>query len=156
MIGLGHWYACTRSDPRLIALYRRHYSRKRYRGLRPLRQVTGPGETMCLLTPAGDAAFIWRYSRYRRDGQQGAECSLFRNESPVLSSVLIAEACALAWLRWPGLRLFTYVDPARIRSTNPGFCFLMAGFRRCGRSRGGLVLLERFPEGNGGREGGRA
>jgi hypothetical protein len=30
-----------------------------------------------------------------------------------------------------------------VRSTNPGFCFLVAGWRRCGRTKGGLLILER-------------
>jgi hypothetical protein len=42
-------------------------------------------------------------------GQRGVNCAVFRNESSVLSSELIREACGLAWTRWPGERLYTYV-----------------------------------------------
>ena len=76
------------------------------------------------------------------DGQPGVYCPVFRNEGPVRSSDLIRAAMELAWFRWPGERLFTYVDPGLVRSTNPGYCFLMAGWRKCGRSGRGLVLLE--------------
>ena len=38
---------------------------------------------------------------------------------------------SLAWERWPGERLFTYVDPNKVRSFNPGYCFLRAGWDRC-------------------------
>jgi hypothetical protein len=63
-----------------------------------------------------------------------------------VSSAMIVEACHLAWERWPGQRLFTFVNPREIRSTNPGYCFLQAGFRRLpGLTRRGLRVLERLP-----------
>lgn len=52
-------------------------------------------------------------------------------------------------LQWPTItRHYTYVAPNRVRSTNPGACFLFAGWRRCGVTKGGhgrdqLVILER-------------
>jgi hypothetical protein len=94
------------------------------------------------MTPDSRAIFVWR--RFiPDDGQQGVNCAVFRNEGyPVLSSVLIREACELAWQRWPGERLYTYVNPRRIKSTNPGCCFKAAGWKRCGVSKGGLVILE--------------
>ena len=83
----------------------------------------------------------------RMDGQAGINCTMFRNEGTARSSELIEEACALAWDRWPGERLFTYVAAAEIKSANPGYCFKMAGFRSIGRSKQkGLVLLERIPD----------
>jgi len=128
------------SDGNRIAreLADRHYSRKTPG--HPL--FVGPGERLVLLSTDHKALFIWRYSRYRADGQKGVECSLFRNEGKLLSSDLIREACLWAWQKWPGQRLFTYVNAAKIRSTNPGYCFLMAGWKRCGRSKGGLYILE--------------
>ena len=76
------------------------------------------------------------------DKQEGINCAVFRNESSVLSSALITEAMRLAWHRWPGERLYTYVNPAQIKSNNPGFCFQAAGWHKCGESQGGLVILE--------------
>ena len=35
------------------------------------------------------------------------------------------------------------VDPKAVRSTNPGYCFMAAGWRRCGVTKGGLIILER-------------
>ena len=52
------------------------------------------------------------------------------------------QAVEIAWRRWPGERLFTYVNGGKIRSTNPGYCFLMAGWRKCGISKVGLTILE--------------
>ncbi len=76
----------------------------------------------------------------------GIECLIFRNEGPILSSTLIREADELAWARWPGERHFTYVWDAKVRSTNPGFCFKRAGWHPCGRNADGrLTILEILP-----------
>jgi hypothetical protein len=140
----GYWLGVRDADPRALALMRRHYSWHEYRDHRPRRKFIGPGEYMALLTLACDALFVWR--KFIDDsGQQGVNCAVFRNESDVLSSDLIREACALAWQRWPGERLYTYVNARRISSVNPGYCFKKAGWRTCGMTRSGLVILERVP-----------
>ena len=103
----------------------------------------GPGTKIVLVTLNYDALFVWRKAIYRRDGQTGVECSLFRNESTTLSSELIKEAMEIAWQRWPGERLFTYVADSKIKSVNPGCCFKKAGWRKCGRSKvNKLTILE--------------
>jgi hypothetical protein len=140
-----HWYQTRDGDRCALALFMRHYSCEHPRaklagGAASL--IIGPGEKMLLISGEGDALFAWRRELYRRDGQRGVNCAVFRNESPVLSSVLIREAMDVAWRRWPGERLFTFVNPNRVRSSNPGFCFLCAGWRKCGRSGSGLLILE--------------
>lgn len=79
------------------------------------------------------------------DLYSGVCAAVFRNESPVLSSALILEAEQHAWARWPGERLYTYVDPGAVRSTNPGTCYLKAGWRKCGATGRGLLILEKLP-----------
>jgi hypothetical protein len=80
----------------------------------------------------------------RLDNQTGVNCAVFRNEGAGLSSDLIREADELAWQRWPGERHFTYVWDEKVRSRNPGYCFLKAGWQRVGRNKDGrLTLLER-------------
>lgn len=147
----GAWIPVTCTDDRLRALYLRHYSAAKNRSGR-VSQTTGnrlrfvgPGEYLALLTPAADAGFVWRKIAFRRDDQHGVECSIFRNEGPTRSSDLIRAAMGLAWQRWPGERLFTYVDGAHVRSTNPGFCFRAAGWRNAGVSARGLVLMDVEP-----------
>ncbi len=44
---------------------------------------------------------------------------------------------------WPGERHYTKVDPAAVRSTNPGFCFIAAGWKRCGTTKNGKLILEK-------------
>ena len=122
----------------------RHYSsRKRPAGKRQ-RQCVGPGAHIVLRTGPGDAAFVWRKHFDKTiPHQEGVECSLFRNEGPIRSSDLIRQADAVADLGWPGERHYTKVSAADIRSTNPGYCFIRAGWRRCGVTKGGLIILER-------------
>lgn len=144
----GQWLAVNRCDPRAFALYRRHYSFTKNSKWRRLgnTNVTGSGQTMVLLTLAGTALFVWlRNTVQRLDKQEGVNCAIFRNEGEQLSSDLIREADDLAWQRWPGERHFTYVDALQVRhKRDPGRCFLKAGWRQCGMSANGKVLLERL------------
>jgi len=97
---------------------------------------------MVLLTPNADALFIWR-KFISGDKQDGVNCAAFRNESRFLSSSLILKAMDLAWKRWPGERLYTYVNPRMIGSRNPGYCFKMAGWASCGETKWNkLKILE--------------
>ncbi|WP_286004045.1 hypothetical protein [Geitlerinema calcuttense] len=107
-----------------------------------------------LRTLEADALFVWR--KYIDDGidertgerQQGVNCAVFRNEnsSEYLSSDLIREADAVADLAWPGERHYTYVNEKAVRSKNAGWCFICAGWRKCGYTKGGLLILEKVSE----------
>lgn len=145
----GNWLSVKRTDPRAFALFRRHYSfgkNARWRATGNT-NVTSGGETMVLLLQNCEALFVWlRNTVQRLDKQEGVNCAVFRNESALLSSDLIREADDLAWQRWPQLRHFTYVDPIQVRrKRDPGRCFLKAGWRYCGTSAQGKVILEIVP-----------
>lgn len=153
-IDIGVWTQVKDGHPRLAELYRRHYScyqyadnRRAQGGYRNRNLVMGPGEKMCLMTPDWNAAFGWR--KFIDDsGQQGINCAFFRNESDALSSYLILEAEKLAWYRWPNERLYTYVNAAAVKSSNPGYCYLKAGWRKCGFTKSRhLIILEKYPIG---------
>lgn len=136
---MSYWMQTIDGDGFARLLADRHYSRKS----KGANLFVGPGEKMVLVTLNYDALFVWRLARLREDNQKGIECSLFRNESNILSSELIKEAMSWAWKRWPGQRLFTYVADKKIRSVNPGCCFKKAGWRKCGRNKSGkLTILE--------------
>lgn len=136
------WWLTKDGDRDCLELYERHYSARRYADGRVRKLFCGPGHKLVLRTEAGDACFVWR--KFRDDsGQKGINCAFYRNESPHLSSELIRQADAIADHVWPGRRHYTYVNPHAIRSSNPGYCFLQAGWRRCGHTRGGLLILER-------------
>lgn len=145
------WRRAPDGDPAGRDLYRRHYSARQYRDGRRPRLFVGPGEKEVLVTHDNGALFVWR--RFQDDsGQVGVNCAVFRRESgDRRASDLIREAMAVAWGRWPGERLYTYVDPAEVASPNPGYCFKVAGWRFCGRTKGGhgrrrLDILECLPE----------
>ena len=145
----GHWIGVHDGDQRALAIFKRHYSYRRRTGGQARGNPTfvGQGEKMVLLTIDCKALFTWQRSTIARNsGQHGVNCTVFRNEGPVRSSDLILEAEALAWQRWPGQRLFTYVCPAKVKSVNPGYCFKMAGWKQCGRNADGrLIILEKLP-----------
>lgn len=144
----GCWLPVKDGDARARALYERHYSAAKSIGTRRRRRAklfVGPGEKLVLITPRADALFVWRRTYFRADGQWGVECAVFRNEGPALSSDLIRQAETYALRRWPYLtRFYTYIDPGQVRSANPGFCFLKAGWRKCGASTRGLLLMEKL------------
>ncbi len=139
------WFAVKDGNITARDLFNRHYSRHFYKDGRKPKLFVGPGEKMVLVTSDGRALFIWR--KFISDnGQQGINCAVFRNESEYLSSELILEAEQLAWDRWPGERLYTYVNPQKIRSKNPGYCFKMAGWKVCGKTKAkNLVILDKLP-----------
>nr|WP_145959212.1 hypothetical protein [Rhizobium sp. ACO-34A] len=139
------WFLTKDGDCVCLDLFERHYSCRQYRHGRKRRLFAGPGEKIVLRTAHGSAMFVWRKFVDRR-GEEGINCSVFRNEGPHRSSELIRQADAVADFVWPGERRYTYVNPKAIRSTNPGFCFLKAGWRKCGLTKGGLLILEKpFP-----------
>lgn len=136
----GHWIPIKDGDLRAYALYQRHYSAHHYKTKRK-RLFAGPGFKLCLMTVYCDALFVWRKFK-SLDTQTGISCAVFRNESDVLSSELIAEAMQRAWLRWPGERLYTYVNAAKVQSKNPGYCFKVAGWKQCGLTQKRLLIFE--------------
>ena len=136
------WWITRDGDKSCLAMYERHYSAYRYRDGRVRKLFCGPGEKIVLRTASADAIWAWR--KFKDDsGQTGINCAVFRNESSHKSSELIRQADAIADICWPGERHYTYVSAEAVRSSNPGFCFIVAGWRRCGRTKGGLLILEK-------------
>ena len=146
LLPAGQWTEVYDGNPTAFSLFRRHYSFKRAARIPDTEtRIAGPGEKMVLLTADACALFVWR-KFLSKDHQRGVNCAVFRNEGPLLSSELILEAMRLAWQRWPGERFYTYVNPRRVASANPGYCFKHAGWRRCGiTATRKLVVLECVP-----------
>jgi hypothetical protein len=137
-----NWHVVKDGDPVGLWLYERHYSCYQYKDGRDRKLFCGPGEKIVLVKGGGDALFVWR-KFIDASGQQGINCAVFRNESDSLSSSLILEAERVAACRWPGERLYTYVGGKSIKSSNPGCCFKKAGWKRCGTTKGGLLIFEK-------------
>jgi DNA modification methylase len=137
-----HWQEFRDGNHKGLELYERHYSCYHYKDGRERKLFVGPGEKMVLMTAKQDALFVWR--KFKDDsGQTGINCAVFRNESDILSSELILEAEKIAAGRWPGERLYTYVDREAVQSLNPGYCFQCAGWTRCGTTKSGLIIFEK-------------
>lgn len=136
------WWLTRDGDAACRELHARHYSRRHYKDGRRSKLFCGPGEKVVLRTWEGDACFVWR--KFKDDsGQHGVNCAFFRNESESQSSELIRQADAIADCLWPDSRHYTYVNAERVRSAHPGYCFICAGWQRCGRTASGLIVLER-------------
>ena len=132
------WTRVSKFDRIGAALADRHYSRRTVGSP----QFMPPGQTIVLCTFTDDAVFGW----WRPDpasgikamnGLNGWTCTIFRNESAILSSTLILEAeKAIPVFNYdcgPD-GLLTYVWDKKIASVNPGYCFKQAGWRADGRS----------------------
>ena len=123
------WVPTRDGDPDVLALFKRHYSHRGTRDWRKSGLCVGPGEKLVLKSPRCDAIWAWRLERYRLDQQDGLNCAVFRNESPVKSSAMVLDAMRWAGDMWPAVeRYFTFVDGREVRSTNPGWCFQCAGW----------------------------
>ena len=143
------WRLSHRADPRALPLADRHYNRQKIGSP----QFVPPGRCVVLLTEEADALWVtsWPYAEYVRHAWPGAwVCSLFRNESPHLSSALIEEAVAATRAVFgepPLLGIVTFVDAPKVRrKRDPGRCYLRAGFHRWGTTQGGLIALGLRPE----------
>lgn len=149
------WLAVKDGDSRVSDIYKRHYSCYQYAdnrrsnpSYRNRHLVMGPGEKLVLLSADCRAIFGWR-NFLDNSGQEGVNCAFFRNEGAfdgaVLSSSLILAAEKLATSKWPDNdRFYTYVDTRKVNGD--GYCFKMAGWRKCGRTKKGLLILEKYAE----------
>jgi hypothetical protein len=140
-----YWQISNRADPRAARLADRHYNRQRIGSP----QFVPPGRCLVLLTENADALWVTSYpfAEYVKHAWAGAwVCSLFRNESSLLSSELITQAVAATRFYWPDvpeLGMITFVDRDKTKpKRHPGYCYLKAGFKYCGESKGGLVALQ--------------
>lgn len=142
------WAVSDRFDPAGVALADRHYNRRKVGSP----QFVPPGRNLCFILPAGDAVWTtsWPFAEYVKHAWAGAWVnSIFRNESPHLSSELILEAVAATRWTWepPDLGLITFVDASKVRhKRDPGRCYLKAGFKNVGFTKGGLVALQLLPD----------
>lgn len=126
-----------------------HYSRRTPGS----KTFTGVGQEIVLVTQCGRAVWACVYQRTPcalgtgisrgRDGRTDSKPRylwrnmMFRNLGAGLSSDLIKDALKMTYFHWvlrygslPSERLRTEIDIRRIKSTNPGFCYIKAGWER--------------------------
>ena|SRR5436190_942412 len=142
-----YWVKVQDGNEIAFDIFTRHYTFRKWRPRKGLngKRMAGPGETIVLIGKDHKALFIWKKQKYSQDGQTGINCAVFRNESEFLSSELLMQAETIAAARWPGERLFTYVNATKIKSTNPGYCFKVCGWQKIGISKARkLIILEKL------------
>lgn len=150
LLGEG-WMEVLDGNDTARAIFHRHYSHRPYADGRKPKLIVGPGEKLLLLSADADALCAWRKEKHRFDGQEGVNCAIYRREGGDMASVQLRSAMTSAWQRWPGERLFTFIDHRKVRPTivrgHPvwGFCFYKAGWRYAGLTKTGKHILEAAP-----------
>ena len=145
------WELSHRADPVAAAIADRHYNRQNIGSP----QFVPPGRCVVLkcATETGQAFWVtsWPFAEYVRHEWAGAwVCSAFRNEGAGKSSDLIKSAIAATRYIFgdpPPLGMITFVDKRHVRPKRDlGHCYIIAGFRPCGETKGGLAALMMKPE----------
>lgn len=150
-IGLEHWWLATsgKFDPEGARMADNHYSRRTIGSP----QFMPPGQTIVLIGHDLQSVFGWWRPHpdagiEAMNGLDGWTCTIFRNEGDLLSSDLILDAevapRAVGHDCGPD-GLLTYVWADRVESSNPGWCFQCAGWRKDGWSADGRKILLRKP-----------
>lgn len=139
-----NWRLSHRADRAALPIADRHYNRQKIGSP----QFVPPGRCIVLLTHPPNALWVssWPFAEYVKHDWAGAwVCSCFRNEGPTLSSTLIREALAVTRYFWgdpPEIGMVTFVDTTKVRRKRDwGRCYLKAGFKNVGMTKGGLVAL---------------
>lgn len=142
---MGNWYRSWNADPAALRLADKHYTRQHIGS----NQMMPPGRQLVLVT--GDESAVWGtawpFARYVKHAWGGAwVCCIFRNEGATLSSDLIREAVAITRYVYgepPPSGFVTFIDTGKVRRKRDwGRCYLRAGFRPCGYTKGGLYALQ--------------
>ena len=143
------WRSSYRCDPVGRELADRHYNRQTIGapGFVP------PGRCFVLTALDGNAVWVtsWPFAEYVLHAWAGAWVnSLFRNEGAGLSSDLIRQAVACTrwyWPEVPPLGMVTFVDASKVRrKRDPGRCYIKAGFKHVGMTKGGLHAFQLLPD----------
>ena len=115
-----------------------HYSRRTVGA----RQFAYSGRKLVLRNASGSVLWVWMFPdpTMRMDGQTGYNNAIFRNESDRLSSEIVLEAGWHAVQMWGPNRAYTYIDPSKVNSVNPGYCFKQAGWTNVRRPDGTIWL----------------
>ena len=146
-ISLQTWTLSNRADPLARVIADRHYNRQKP----GTRQFVPPGRCVVLYQPDAFWVTSWPFAEYVKHAWPGAwVCSAFRNEGAGLSSDLIRQAVAATRAIFgepPALGMISFVDASKTRhKRDPGRCFLRAGFRNVGFTKGKLVALQLLPD----------
>lgn len=147
-----YWVQVNDGNPAAFNIFQRHYTygknkqRDKNKHKKNGKRMIGPGETILLLSVDEISIFAWKKQKYSQDGQTGVNSCIFHNghtkedQFYLQSSDMILQAEQIAWARWPGERLFTYVNPRKIKSANPGYCYKQAGWKQIGITKARTIM----------------
>lgn len=150
-----HWFTAHRASGLCRTLADRHYSRQKP----GTPQFVPPGRCLVLYaeTASGRAYWVTSYpfAQYVKHEWAGAwVCQAFRNERCGRASDLIVEAVAATRHKWPevpDLGMVTFIDPKKVKPIKVrgkdtwGYTYLKAGFKPCGKTKGGLLAFQLMP-----------
>jgi hypothetical protein len=149
-----HWRLSHRADVRALPIADRHYNRQKVGSP----QFVPPGRCIVLLSKDADALWTssWPFAEFVKHAWAGAWINtMFRNEGSTLSSDLILEAIAITrsvWSDTPALGMVTFIDPKKVKPTIRrgqaiyGYCYMKAGFKHVGFTKGGLWVWQLLPD----------
>ena len=148
------WAPSHRAHTPARILADRHYNRQKIGAP----QFVPPGRCVVLLTECARAVWVtsWPFAQYVKHQWAGAWVnSLFRSEGAGIASELIRQAVAATRAIWPDvppLGVVSFVDPRKVKPTLRrgkliyGYCYLRAGFRHVGYTKGGLWAWQLLPQ----------
>ena len=145
-----NWILSHRADAAALPIADRHYNRQTIGSP----QFVPPGRCFVLRQDRALWVTSWPFAQYVKHAWAGAWVnSLFRSEGAGVASTLIRDAVALTRSIWqpPELGMITFVDPKHVKPTmvrgKPiyGYCYLKAGFKHVGFTKGGLWAWQMLP-----------
>ena len=146
------WHLSHRADKNALPLADRHYNRQKIGSP----QFVPPGRCVVLLSNCGRALWTtsWPFAEYVKHKWAGALVnSLFRSEGAGKASDLITAAVAATRgiLEPPEIGIVSFVDPKHVPPkkvrgmTIYGYCYMRAGWRHVGFTKGGLWTWQLLP-----------
>lgn len=143
-----NWRISDRADKEALPIADRHYNRQKVGSP----QFVPPGRCLVLMCVTGAALWVtsWPFAQYVKHAWAGAWVnSMFRRESGPLASELIREAIAVTRWYWPDVPergMVTFIDRDKVKHKRDyGRCYLRAGFKVVGETKGGLLALQMLP-----------
>lgn len=149
-----NWFYSDSCDVKARRIADTHYSRQKPGTARFVK----PGSCLVLLNKTIDALWVTSncIAEYVRHDWRGAwENSLFKNDSDERASDLIKKAVSVTRYYYgqpPSLGIVSFVNPNKVRGikrrgkTIYGYCYLKAGWRHVGFTKGGLWVWQQLPD----------
>lgn len=113
---------------------------------KPITRIEDMPPSRSVICPIRYVAWQWPKPGMRKDGQEGFNNTLFHRSErcPYQASDIVLAAEKAVVQHWGENRAYTYVDPEKIQSANPGYCYKVAGWSFVKLSKSKKPLLEKM------------